>query len=237
MNRQSNPYARSHPNSPQMHPYPPRPGKFSRNGSRRSMSRPNHNQPSFENQMNMPPTRENNGILSKLFRNKNTANNNTPQSLFSLPPNSSRGAASAATQAAASTASSGGFLQSLINPANLTGMLNNTQKVLQAAESITPLVQEYGPLVKNIPAMWKLYRGMKNIDDTNITSASNEATSTQSQMQQQVQETNSTNGESKIFRPTENHSVIESRLQQTKMANKSAAPVWAKGESKPKLFI
>lgn len=237
MNRQSNPYARSHPNSPQMYPYPSRqnrPGNFSRNRSRRSMSRPTNNQPSFGNQTNIPPTQEKKGILSKIFRNKNTANNSTPQSLFSLPPNSSRGAASAASQAAASTASTGGFLQSLINPANLTGMLNNTQKVLQAAESITPLVQEYGPLVKNIPAMWKLYRGMKNIDDTSVTSDSE---NTSAQSQQQVQETNSANGEPKIFHPTENHAVVESRLQQAKMDNKSAAPVWAKGESKPKLFI
>ena len=50
----------------------------------------------------------------------------------------------------------------------IMGFLNNTQQVLKTAQSIGPMVQQfqqYGSLVKNIPAMWKLYRGLKNSPD------------------------------------------------------------------------
>lgn len=66
---------------------------------------------------------------------------------------------------AASAASGGGFLQSLTNPAAINGFLNNTQRVLQTANQIGPMVQQYGPMVKNLPAMWKLYRGLKDMPD------------------------------------------------------------------------
>ena len=36
-------------------------------------------------------------------------------------------------------------------------MLNNTQKVLQAAEQFTPMVQQYGPIVKNLPSHMETY--------------------------------------------------------------------------------
>ncbi len=54
------------------------------------------------------------------------------------------------------------------NSGGIMGFLNNTQQVLKTAQSIGPMVQQfqqYGSLVKNIPAMWKLYRGLKNSPD------------------------------------------------------------------------
>ncbi|WP_053073725.1 VrrA/YqfQ family protein [Bacillus sp. LL01] len=59
-----------------------------------------------------------------------------------------------------------GTLQQLINPNNLTGMLGNVQKALKMAEGVMPMVQQYGPLVRNVPAMIKLYSELKNVDDT-----------------------------------------------------------------------
>ena len=41
-------------------------------------------------------------------------------------------------------------------------MLNNTQRVLQAAEQFTPMIQQYGPIVKNIPSIWKLMRAFNS---------------------------------------------------------------------------
>ncbi|NLP49122.1 VrrA/YqfQ family protein [Bacillus sp. RO1] len=58
-----------------------------------------------------------------------------------------------------------GTLQQLINPNNLTGMLGNVQKALKMAEGVMPMVQQYGPLVRNMPAMLKLYNELKNVDD------------------------------------------------------------------------
>jgi hypothetical protein len=34
---------------------------------------------------------------------------------------------------------------------------------LNSVQSITPMIQQYGPLVKNIPMMWKLYKGFKDL--------------------------------------------------------------------------
>ncbi|WP_254052807.1 YqfQ family protein [Bacillus sp. V59.32b] len=50
--------------------------------------------------------------------------------------------------------------------ASLTSVLANTQKVLSAAEQIGPMVQQYGPIIKNLPAMWKMYRSMKDTEGT-----------------------------------------------------------------------
>ncbi|CAG9619335.1 YqfQ family protein [Sutcliffiella rhizosphaerae] len=58
-----------------------------------------------------------------------------------------------------------GTLQQLVNPNNLTGMLGNVQKALKMAEGVMPMVQQYGPLVRNVPAMLKLYSELKNVDD------------------------------------------------------------------------
>jgi hypothetical protein len=64
-------------------------------------------------------------------------------------------------------AGSGGGVSSIIktlsNPEGLTGILNNTQQVLKTVESIGPMIQQYGPLVKNLPMMWKLYKGFKDL--------------------------------------------------------------------------
>ncbi|OLS41665.1 VrrA/YqfQ family protein [Bacillus sp. MRMR6] len=56
----------------------------------------------------------------------------------------------------------GSILQTLSKPDGLSGFLNNTQQVLQTAQSFGPMIQQYGPLVKNLPAMWKLYKGLKD---------------------------------------------------------------------------
>jgi hypothetical protein len=55
-----------------------------------------------------------------------------------------------------------GTLQSLANPSNLSAMMGNVQKTLKMAESVVPMVQQYGPLMKNIPAMVRMYSAIKN---------------------------------------------------------------------------
>jgi hypothetical protein len=58
-----------------------------------------------------------------------------------------------------------GLLKSLTNPESLSGFLNNTQNVLKTAQQFGPVIQQfqqYAPLVKNLPSLWKLYRGLKD---------------------------------------------------------------------------
>ena len=61
----------------------------------------------------------------------------------------------------------GGLLKSLTNPGTINSFLTNTQKVLNTAQQVGPLVNQYGPIVKNIPMMWKLYRGLKDAPEFN----------------------------------------------------------------------
>ncbi len=69
----------------------------------------------------------------------------------------SRGAQTGARAALpASSSSSGGV--------SLLDMLNHTQSALRAAESFMPMVQEYGPMVKNLPSMFKMMKALKDIN-------------------------------------------------------------------------
>lgn len=59
----------------------------------------------------------------------------------------------------------GSLLKTISNPEAISGFLTNTQQMIKTAQSIGPIVQQYGPIIKNLPVMWKLYKGLK---DTNV---------------------------------------------------------------------
>jgi hypothetical protein len=93
------------------------------------------------------------GLLSKILGGKKQGNQFTgPRGMLPAKgavPNGSRGV--------------GSIIQTLSNPDSLTGFINNTQQVLKTAQSIGPMIQQYGPIVKNLPMMWKLYKGFKDL--------------------------------------------------------------------------
>ncbi|WP_342432338.1 VrrA/YqfQ family protein [Neobacillus sp. FSL H8-0543] len=92
------------------------------------------------------------GLLSKILGGKSTG--------------SQFGGLGGMQAAGRSASSSGGgigsILKTLSNPNGINGFLNNTQQILQHAQSLGPMIQQYGPLVKNLPAMWRLYKGLKD---------------------------------------------------------------------------
>lgn len=93
------------------------------------------------------------GLLSKILGGKKQLNQR-----------SGRGGLLTANRPVSSRSGGGGsILQTLSNPESLTGFLNNTQQVLKTAQSIGPMIQQYGPIVKNLPMMWKLYKGFKDL--------------------------------------------------------------------------
>ncbi|WP_053178116.1 VrrA/YqfQ family protein [Peribacillus loiseleuriae] len=148
------------------------------------------------------------GLLSKLLgKNKNQSSKNP-----FAPPS----AASQATRGAAAQAGAGGILGTLKNPGALSGMLANTQKVLQAAEQVTPMIQQYSPIVKNIPSMWKIFQALKN---------SGSADSAEETPKETVEN---------ITDPlTENTAVKEEEVQEKKPRKKRTVS----GDSSPKLYI
>lgn len=106
---------------------------------------------------NMRPPRQSGGggLLSKILGRggRNRASTNP----FSIQ---------APTAAASRAGGGGGILKTLTDPNALNGFLTNTQKVLNTAQQIGPMVQQYGPLVKNLPSLWKLYKGFKDLPET-----------------------------------------------------------------------
>ncbi|RFU71722.1 hypothetical protein D0469_00945 [Peribacillus saganii] len=127
---------------------PVQPGMFGRvppqqRPAQQGMFNPQHRGGSFGQQQGRG------GLLSKLL-GKSKPVPSSPISMFSLP--------------SAPKAETGGLLASLKNPGSISSFLSNTQKVLQAAEAVGPMFQQYGPLVKNFPALWKLYKGLKDSD-------------------------------------------------------------------------
>lgn len=72
---------------------------------------------------------------------------------------------------------------SWLNPDSISRFLGQTQQILRTGQQIGGMVQQYGPLVKNLPALWKIYRGL-NSESTPSENESNE-----------TQEKNQTNDE------------------------------------------
>src|SRR5438309_799784 len=132
-----------------MHPSMP-PPQFRQQPPGRSLGRPMMGRPTMSR---TPQMRQGGGggFLSKL-----------------LGKGKQMGQVSGATRSigAQQVAGGGSILKSFTNPSAINGFLTNTQKVLNTAQQVGPMINQYGPLVKNIPAMWKLYRGFKNAPDT-----------------------------------------------------------------------
>ena len=75
----------------------------------------------------------------------------------------------------------GGLIKTLTNPGTINSFLTNTQKVLNTAQQVGPLVNQYGPIVKNLPMMWKLYRGLKDAPEFNKNKDDSKASPTEEQ--------------------------------------------------------
>jgi hypothetical protein len=124
-----------------------------------------------------------------------------------------------------STSGSGGLLQTLTNPQTLNGFLNNTQTILKTAQQLGPVIQQYGPIVRNLPSLWKLYRGLK--EATSETTENSEATQSES--------IESSNEMAEIDEMVE--------VKQTKLTTNKKTPVSTvskikkNNQSKPKLYI
>ncbi|OMP67657.1 hypothetical protein BTO28_06860 [Domibacillus epiphyticus] len=52
------------------------------------------------------------------------------------------------------------------SPKSTGNWLEQARQVMVAAEQMKPLIEQYGPYVKNLPAMWKLYRAVRSSPDS-----------------------------------------------------------------------
>ncbi|MEH7074069.1 VrrA/YqfQ family protein [Neobacillus drentensis] len=150
------------------------------------------------------------GLLSKLFGRGNQA-----------------GGFMGMQSAGRAASSGGGLLQSLSNPGGLTNMLNNTQQVLKTAQSIGPMVQQYGPMIKNLPAMWKIYKGFKN-----ATKNTDEAPEENSQLTESAS-TESSSHEETVKRSSKKK--LQPKTNQQPAVSRKASQ--QKGSSIPRMYI
>lgn len=61
----------------------------------------------------------------------------------------------------------GSLIKSMMNPEGVNQLLTTTQKVLNTTQQISSMVQQYGPLVRNLPTMWKIYKSLKDDNEEN----------------------------------------------------------------------
>jgi hypothetical protein len=122
--------------------------------------------------------------------------------------------------------SSGSLMQTLSNPGGLTGFLNNTQQILKTAQTVGPMLQQYGPLIKNLPAMWKLYKGLKDVP------------SKTEETKDSKPENNHTEMNSKIEEKEQPKSIKKTTSQKKgQLTNNKQTQRRQKGASIPKLYI
>lgn len=56
----------------------------------------------------------------------------------------------------------------------LSKTLNGVQQVLRVVDTATPLVKQYGPLIRNLPAMYRMMKEFNTMESTDTTEESNE---------------------------------------------------------------
>lgn len=139
------------------------------------------------------------------------------------------------TQTASRAAAGGGsLLQNLSNPAGISSFLNNTQQVIRTAQTFGPVIQQYGPIVKNIPAMWKIYRGFKNAS-ADSDGGTKQAPDKQVESSAKSTHTKGKTSVQKTKQSSKNTLNEGLRSQTTKSAKTTVTK--SKGDSVPKLYI
>lgn len=104
---------------------------------------------------------------------------------------------------------------------NLESFLTNIQKALGMAEQITPMIQQYGPLIKSAPALLQLLKDDSDDDDLDY--------DTDDEEDSDNNEENDEKNDSQANKKTENDSENKSKKRKRK-------PVTPK-QSVPKLYI
>lgn len=158
------------------------------------------------------------GLLSKLLGGGGASSQSLP-----LPPGSFQGMQAGGLPGAQQA---GGMLSSLLQGnaqggMDMMGMVQNVQKVMQAADTIKPMVQQYGPMVKQLPEMIALFKEYKN------SSSSDES---EGDEEQSVEGTE----EKKLKKNTQKSSGPKPIA---KKKTKNETSINHTGRSKPKLYV
>lgn len=148
------------------------------------------------------------GLLARIFGNRGSQR--ASSNPFSFPTSTAAG------QATSRGGSSGGLLKTLTDPNALKGFLANTEKVLNTAQQIGPMVQQYGPIVKNLPSLWKLYKGFRDLPSDTEDDAPKEETDKKS--------TKKNNGQTKKKKSSSSEEHKETNQKRSSSENNISVP-------------
>ena len=131
-----------------------------------------------------PPANNILGMASRFFSGNQPSNTAPSPGFFGMPPNAPGPQANnpfgGFSQSPSSNASFGGFSQGTQTGKGMS-YLQTADKFLNTAQQITPLVRQYAPMLQNVPALWKLYRGFQSVPNaTGGTAAAAAASATAS---------------------------------------------------------
>lgn len=131
------------------------------------------------------------GILSKLLGKGNVASNSLqgmsrmgfPVSRGMFGPGIPPGMGGMVNSGGSASGLSG--ILNNLSSGGIPGMLNNVQKAIGVAQQVGPMIQQYGPFIKNMPAMFKI---MKEINNTSSTDDSEEKPAQEEENQEEESE-------------------------------------------------
>lgn len=99
------------------------------------------------------------------------------------------------------------------------GSLQNIQQILKMVETTAPVIKQYGPMVKNLPAMLKMMKALNSMESESEESSSETAADDGDKTDEEQMETES------------------EKLSETDDSAKPAKPKKRTGESVPLLYI
>ncbi|MBM7569891.1 VrrA/YqfQ family protein [Aquibacillus albus] len=121
-----------------------------------------------------------------------------------------------------------GGAQGLNSGAGIADKLGNVQQALKLAQSATPIIRQYGPMVKNLPTMIRMLKAFNETEDEETTEEDEDM-----QEEEFSKKDIDESSHNKIEIKEENINKMEtlSEIKQKVKSSKSS------GESTPKLFI
>ena len=140
------------------------------------------------------------------------------------------------TEKRSNSASTPGFLTRLLGgDTSFSGVIGHMQKAVQTAQQVTPMIQQYGPIVRNFPSLYRIFKAVNNDDAANEKKNKTKDTNTKknSEIKQlsNNQEMNNRSDRKQDEIPS-SESSTDNNLRLNKPVKHSS-----KQQSRPKLFI
>ncbi|WP_010632202.1 VrrA/YqfQ family protein [Sporolactobacillus vineae] len=127
--------------------------------------------------------------------------------------------------------------------ANLFGMLTNVQKAIQTAQTVLPMIQQFGPLIRNAPAILSVLKSMPDTGSSSDAGTPPAQEENEPEEAAEAQKTVNADGnkvpkkEEKKDAPRKPDHTGAKRHNKVKSNNLRNSDEWISRPSRPKLYI